>query len=305
MKKISQLFFLGTILLVVAVPTTVARTSFCGTTHIDLNVPIQGMPVRIQQHMLQSSIDTNGSVEVQNLSGKHIDQIDMQVEYDTVQSEIIGLLWYGATTASSPHAYFEKLKISLAPGKSLTLHGESLRVFTVCPESASLTAIRIQFSDGSEFKPISSGWRFEEFPLALPEPHFDPGLLPVQDSAYLLHFTISASGAVGDIRELKGSGGIFPTALMNELQKWRFHPQTRDGVPESSEFRAVLRIIRSSCQIDVCENPFALSDLSSTFILIDLVPESKSVEAPTAGVFEKFEVYFGPISFSGPAQIAW
>ncbi len=278
------------------------ETAFCATKEaIPVDIPFPDMPVSIGEHRIESRIDTTGLMDVANEASMGIEEVDIQIEYTGPGQELIGIIHFGLATAwrysqdyppPPEHIYFKSLKKSLAPGESVTLIGWSLRVFTLCPAKARLTAIRVRFSDGTQFLRTVSPWIFQEIQDRMPESHFRIGSVPAQNSVYLVQLTISATGEVQEVQQLKSGPAILPAVVIDELRKWRLPPRTRDGEPEASKILAVLRIMREGAGCDIyCQIPLARADLSPAFVLIDLV--HTSITALARPGFERFEVRFG------------
>jgi hypothetical protein len=276
---------------------------FCSGAEVPLEVPLTGLPVSFKGNKVTSFQDTYGVLTITSTASKSIEEFDLQVEYREHNQGVIGPLWYGATTGQAPHAYYDKLQNPLAPQASITLHATSLRVFTACPTSGRVTAIHVHFSDGSEFNQKVSRWAFEPSPRKLPSPRFPVGSLPAHDCAYLFELTISATGDVKNIRHVKSTTNLSSLPLENEIHGWHFRPETRDGIPVESSVLVVLRILRSGHDISKGEVPFAIEDLSPTFLLISLPPRT-GVER-SIPEFEDFEVFFGTVQFSGSSEIIW
>jgi hypothetical protein len=275
----------------------------CTPKYISILVPFEDVPLHFEQLSISSSIDTRGSVSVSNLAGTSIEEVDAQIEYQDLSGRFIGQLWYGGTTGPARHAYFEKLSQNLSKGGTVTLHAMSLRAFAVRPAAARLTGVHVLFSDGRELRLVESEWMFEEFPHKIHEPQFPAGLLPSGDSSFLVDLTINTDGHVREVRDVESSIAPLPISLRQEIQNWRFNPQSRDGKPQSSKIRAVLRILKSGRSLDEGTIPFPPKDLFPSFVVISLGLDSSA--ASQSANMENFDVYFGHVPFSGTAELIW
>ncbi|HYB61838.1 MAG TPA: hypothetical protein VEH50_10195 [Methylomirabilota bacterium] len=283
--------------------------SFCDGKKLQVAVAFSGMPVSMNDNWVTSSTETDGSLKVINVSNKMIERLDSQIEYLDKENRMIGLLWYGGSSSRqrSNDYHDEPMDKGLAPGHTVTFRGGlSWRVFATCPARANLTAIRVLFSDGSEFEQAASPWVFEGWPHMVSPLQFKVGTVPRSYSTYLLRLTVAANGQVEEVQQLDPGSGPLPTQIADRIHEWQFRPQTRGGVPESYGILAVLRIVRkgSGCDLQTCEIPYPAETLFPDFVLISLA-ESADQRSEAARVgSESFEVYFGTIPVSG-SEVVW
>jgi len=275
----------------------------CPPKTVAIIVPFPDIPFSFEDNKIRSSIDTQGVLTVTNQGTASSEEIDIQIEYFDSQGQAIGLLWFGGTTGSPPHGYFEKLREGFAGGSSVILHAMSLRAFAACPTEARLTGIHVRFSDGRELRLVESEWVHEEFPHKIREPLFSVVALPSGDSNFLLDLTVDSDGRITHVQEVKSTPTPLPVQLSQEILKWSFHAQTRDGKPHSSSIRTILRVVRTGRNLDDVEIPFSDEELRPNFMVITLGLSSKPVAHSTEG--ESFEVYFGHVPFSGNAELLW
>jgi hypothetical protein len=275
---------------------------------IPLAIPFPDMPISIRKHGIESRIETTASIDVTNEASTGIEELDIQIEYTSSGEELLGILHFGATAWRPQRDYppppnrgyfMNVLKSSLAPGNSITLLARSLRVLTSCPNKARLTAIRVRFSDRTEFLRTVSAWILQEIGDEIPQVDLPIGSVPKRNPVYLLQLSISATGEVQEVQQLRSNPARLPVAVLDALRKWRLPPRSRDGEPEASKIIVVLRIMRESygCDVYTCPIPFARTDLSPAFVVIDLA--HTSITAPARPGLEAFDVYWGGANLTG------
>jgi len=269
---------------------------------IPLDIPFRDMPISIRKHGIESRIETTASIDVTNEASTAIEELDIQIEYTSAGEELLGILHFGATAWHPQQDYppppnrryfMNVLKSSLAPGNSITLLATSLRVLTSCPNKARLTAIRVRFSDRTEFLRTVSAWTLQEIWDEIPQVDLPIGSVPEGNPVYLLQLSISATGEVQEVQQLRSNPARLPVAVRDALRKWRLPPRSRDGEPDASKILVVLRVIRegSGCDVYTCPIPFARADLSPAFVLIDLA--HTSITAAARRGLESFDVQLG------------
>jgi len=276
--------------------------------HIAVDIPFHDIPISISEQSIGSEIFTLASILVANKAHSEISDIDIQIEYSGSNHQVFGSLRFVASTGWPtgwpPTAIpnWPKSAMPLAPGDSIPLDGQSLRIFAACPDKARLTAVRMGFSDGSEFIRAVSPWSFQELAHRMPRPQLPVGTIPQGNSAYLLQLSFSATGDVQDVQQLKSGSAVLPKAVIDELRKWRLAPGSQPAKPEALRILAVLRVKNegSDCDVYTCPVPFLAAELSPSFLLIDLVHSSETSPAPPG--FENYDLYFGgiPAGLGGP-----
>jgi hypothetical protein len=275
---------------------------------IPVDVSFQDIPISIGKHTLGSETSTLGSIVVTNKTSMAINEVDIQIEYSGSNHQVFGTLRFVASTGwptgwpatSIPN--WPRSAMPLAPGDSIPLDGQSLRIFAACPDKARLTAVRMRFSDGTEFTRAVSPWSFQELAHRIPRPQFPAGTIPQGNSAYLLQLSFSATGDLQEVRQLKPSLAALPQSVIDEFRKWRLALGSQPAKPEALRILAVLRVKNEGgdCDVYTCPVPFLAAELSPSFLLIDLVHSSETPPAPSG--FENYDLYFGgiPAGLGGP-----
>jgi len=267
--------------------------------HIAVDIPFDDIPIAIREQSIGSEISTLASILVTNKASMATNEVDIQIEYSGSNHQVFGSLRFVASTGW-PTGWpptiipnWPKSAMPLAPGDSIPLDGQSLRIFAACPDKARLTAVRVRFSDGSEFIRVVSPWSFQELAHRMPRPQFPVGTIPQGNSAYLLQLSFSATGDVQEVRQLKPSLAALPQSVIDEFRKWRLAPGSQPAKPEAFRIPAVLRIKNEGgdCDVYTCPVPFLAAELSPSFLLIDLVHSSETPPAPPG--FENYDLYFG------------
>jgi len=265
--------------------------------HVAIDIPFDGIPIAIREQSIGSEISTLASVLVTNKASMAINEVDIQIEYSGSNHQVFGSLRFVASTgwpAGWPPTIipnWPKSAMPLAPGDSIPLDGQSLRIFAACPDKARLTAVRVRFSDGSEFMRAVSPWSFQELAHRMPRPQFPVGTIPQGNSAYLLQLSFNATGDVEEVRQLKPSPAALPQSVIDEFRKWRLAPGSQAAGPEALKILAVLRVKNggADCDVYTCPVPFLAAELSPAFLLIHLVHSS----SPDPPGFESYDLYFG------------
>lgn len=265
--------------------------------HIVVDIPFHDIPISINEQSIGSEIFTSASIVVTNKTSLAINEVDIQIEYSGPAHQVFGSLRFVASTGWPtgwpPTAIpnWPKNAMPLAPGDSISLDGQSLRIFASCPDKARLTAVRMRLSDGSEFLRAVSAWSFQELAHRMPRPQFPLGTIPQGDSAYLLQLSFSATGDVQEVRQLKPGPATLPQSVIDELRKWRLALDSQPAKPEALKILAVLRVKNGGgdCDVYTCPVPFLAAELSPSFLLIDLVHSS----SPDPPGFDSYDLYFG------------
>jgi hypothetical protein len=267
--------------------------------HIVVNIPFHDIPISISQQSIGSETSTLGSIVVTNKTSLAIKEVDIQIEYSGPAHQVFGSLRFVASTGWPtgwpPTAIpnWPKNAMPLAPGDSISLDGQGLRIFALCPDKARLTAVRMRLSDGSEFIRAVSPWSFQELAHRMPRPQFPVGTISQGNSAYLLQLSFSATGDVREVRQLKTGPAALPQSVIDEFRKWRLAPDSQPAKPEALKILAVLRVKNggADCDVYTCPVPFLAAELSPAFLLIDLVHSSETPPVPPG--FENYDLYFG------------
>jgi hypothetical protein len=132
---------------------------------------------------------------------------------------------------------------SLNAKESAEFYSTSSTIFVECPEKAELVLVHVEFSDHSAFDWTEPGWTTE--PYILDAARFAPNRKCAAALPATLHLDIDidATGLPTLKKEVEDSN--VSVCLQGLLRQWIFMPKLRDGFPQPSVMRLLLRIHRN------------------------------------------------------------